>query len=210
MKINKELEKYLHNLPKNAFWIDKRGEKRCQSVHGNSYVRYNDALQQSKKPLVDKNIIITLILTYLSEIGIQTTDNPEFDPKSIDYDNIKERFELNSKDDLLWLKFTKDGYLGVVAVSADINFDMPKDSKEYDTTHKVYDPYKKIYKIEWLHNSSGIIIHKLGKRWDETFVLIFPLKNIPLGYTKNEVENAVGNMLISKDVPILDSFSHIY
>lgn len=53
----------------------------------------------------------------MNEIGIQTTDNPEYDPKSIDYDQIREEFELDDKGDLIWMKFTEDGYLGVVAVS---------------------------------------------------------------------------------------------
>ena len=44
----------------------------------------------------------------------------------------------------------------------------------------------------------GIIIHKLGKEWDESFVLIFPLKGIPNGYTRSDVEAAIGNMLIEK------------
>ena len=51
-------------------------------------------------------------------------------------------FELDDKGDLVWMKFTKDGYLGVVAVSDDVNFDIPG-LCEYDKTHMVYNPYKR-------------------------------------------------------------------
>lgn len=107
-------------------------------------------------------------------------------------------------------KFTKDGYVGVVATSDDINFDVPNSSSDYDKKHKVYNTYLKKWEDKWVYNSSGIIIHKLGKQWDESFVLIFPLKNIPQGYGRGDVERAVGNLLIEKGVPILDFYSHIY
>ena len=40
----------------------------------------------------------------------------------------------NKKDrrDIVLLKFTKDGYLGVVAASDDINFSIPHNKSEYD------------------------------------------------------------------------------
>lgn len=69
---------------------------------------------------------------------------------------------------------------------------------------------KKSNKEDWVHNSAGIIIHKLGKEWDESFVLIFPLKGIPNDYTRSDVETAIGNMLIEENVPILNFYSHMY
>jgi hypothetical protein len=208
--MNKALEKYLHKEPKEAYWTNKYGKRCCQSVHGKSYVRYNEAVEQTKQVPVDRKKIIKYTTEYLNEIGIQTTDNPEYDPQSIDYDKIREEFELDDKGDLVWMKFTEDGYLGVVAVSNDVNFDMPEDAGSYDKKHIVYDSYRRKNKEEWVHNSSGIIVHKLGKEWDETFVLIFPLKGIPHGYTRSDVETVIGNMLIDRDVPILDYFSHMY
>ena len=74
----------------------------------------------------------------------------------------------------------------------------------------MYNSYKKRNEEEGVHNSAGILVHKLGKEWDESFVLIFPLKGIPDGYTRSDVETAIGNMLIEKDVPILDFYSHMY
>lgn len=62
----------------------------------------------------------------------------------------------------------------------------------------MYNSYNKCNREVWVHNSSGIITHKLGKEWDESFVLIFPLKGIPNGYTRSDVETAIGNMLIGK------------
>lgn len=208
--MNFELEKYLHKIPPDAFWMNSNGVLCGQSIHGNSYVRYNKAKEQASYDVVDIDVIIEYIKRYLRKIGIITIENPVLNPKCIDYDILQAKFKLEDKRDLIWLKFTKDGYLGVVATSNDINFDIPKDQSEYDKKHKVYDLYLKKYKEDWIHNSSGIIIHKLGKVWNESFVLVFPLKDIPNGYKRTDVEKAVGNMLIDNNVPILDYYSHIY
>nr|DAP44686.1 MAG TPA: hypothetical protein [Caudoviricetes sp.] len=209
--MNKEMEKYLHKIFPNAFWINKQGNRYCQSVHGKSYVRYNEAKKQAESKPVDKEIIIKYTLAYLNRVGIKTTKNPKYEnPKYIDYDDIQQKFQLNDRRDLVWMKFTKDGYLGVVAVSDDVNFDMPENCSVYDKKHIVYNAHKKRKEEEWVHNSAGIIVHKLGKEWDDSFVLIFPLKGIPEGYTRLDVETAIGNMLIEKNIPILDFYSHMY
>lgn len=84
------------------------------------------------------------------------------------YDEIKVAFDLLIPQNIIWLKFTTDGYLGVVASSFDINF-------SYEST-------------------SGKLIDSVGKKWDETFVLIFPLTNdILLERNKTDIETAVGN-----------------
>lgn len=135
----------------------------------------------------------------MNKVGIKTTKNPKCEnPKCIDYDKIQQKFQLNDRRDLVWMKFTRDGYLGAVAVSDDVNFDMPEDCSVYDKKHAVYNSYKKGNEEEWVHNSAGIIVQKLGKEWDESFVLIFPLKGIPNGYGRADVETAIGNMLIEK------------
>lgn len=41
--MNVELEKFLHKTPEDAYWLNKQGDRCCQSVHGKSYVRYNEA-----------------------------------------------------------------------------------------------------------------------------------------------------------------------
>ncbi len=101
------------------------------------------------------------------------------------YDFIKKVFDLNYANDIIWLKFSSDGYLGVVADSFDINF-------KYD-------------------NSSGKLLKQLTpeKKWDENFVYIFPLtKELLKIKNRKEIETAVGNYLIDKGVPIIDYYSH--
>lgn len=102
------------------------------------------------------------------------------------YDVIKDTFNLKWANDIVWLKFTEDGYLGVVADSFDINFSY--------------------------NNTSGTLIrvNEKGKKWNETVVVIFPvtrdlLKN---NITRKDIETGIGNFLEDKGVPIIDYFSH--
>lgn len=94
-----------------------------------------------------------------------------------------------------------DGYLGVVATSNDVNFGYPPSEESYN---------EKTTKNNWRYNTSGIIIHSLDKVWDTSFVLIFPLKNIPKGFDRGSIECGIGNYLIHNGVPILDFYSHNY
>ncbi len=102
------------------------------------------------------------------------------------YDEIQKKFDLKSPNDIVWLKFTKDGYLGVVAASFDIN-----------------------YSYEFI---SGQLLKILNptKEWDESFVIIVPInKNILKEKTRNQIETGIGNYLIqAKNVPIIDYYSH--
>lgn len=200
------LKKYLYEL-EGAYYIDNYGKKRAQSVHGNSFSRMNTAKAQAKLDPVNVNEIANLVKGFLNDVGIFTIDDPILKPCEIDYQKIQEEFKLNDRKDIIWMKFTTDGYLGVVAVSDDKNFDMPpKHCNNYD--EKKYNPYTG--KCDWVYNTSGIIVRKLNKEWDKSFLLVFPLCGIPLGYTRKDLEKAVGNFLIEKNVPILDFYSHIY
>lgn len=200
------LKKYLYE-PEGAYYINNDGEKRAQSVHGNSFSRMNKAKDQAKLDSVNVNEIVNLVKGFLNDVGIFTIDDPILKPCEIDYQKIQEEYKLNDRKDIIWMKFTTDGYLGVVAESDDINFDMPpKHCKNYD--ERKYNPYTG--KNDWVYNTSGIIVHKLNKEWDKSFLLVFPLCDIPLGYTRKDLEKAVGNFLIEKKVPILDFYSHIY
>ena len=102
------------------------------------------------------------------------------------YDIIQKRFDLKSPQDIVWIKFTEDGYLGVVADSFDINY-------KYD-------------------NSSGKLIRvkDSSKKWNESCVVVFPLTKDLLNIkSRKEIETAVGNYLLeAKGVPIIDYFSH--
>ena len=72
-------------------------------------------------------------------------------------------------------------FLDVVATSADINL-----NENY---------------------TSGKIIGSLNKKQDKE-IIIFPLQNIPKDLNRQRIESRLGNYLISKEVPILDYFSH--
>lgn len=101
------------------------------------------------------------------------------------YSLIKNKFGISHTKNLIWLKFTQKGYLGVVAKGMDINFDNEL--------------------------ISGRLINEVGDQWDESFVLIFPLTDLMLkGRNTGDIERAVGNYLISKKIPIIDYYSHNY
>ena len=204
-----EIKKYL-NEDRGIYYININGKECAESVHGRGIKRFEKAQEQAKLPPAAVGTIVDYIKEYLGFVGIETTEQPIINPQSIDYDEIKEQFGLQDKKDIIWLKFTKDGYLCVVAMGDDINFDIPKNSDDYDKKRQVYNPEKKTYEEKWVHNSSGILLHKLGKEWDKSFVLLFPLKNIPQGYNRGDVEKAIGNWLIYKEVPVLDYYSHNY
>lgn len=209
-----QIKDYLYDDPL-AYWYNWQGEKRRQSVHRDSYVRLNKAKEQAAKKPVDKEKIKEYVKEFLKANNIITAENPEFDPKEINYSTIKDKYNLKDERDIIWMKFTKDGFLGVVATSTDINFDIPPNPDEYDIKVLKWNEYTKKEVYDWKWNSAGILVHKLMSEnivegWDDSFVLIFPLSNIPVGYTRGDVEKAVGNYLIQKKVPIIDYFSHMY
>lgn len=99
------------------------------------------------------------------------------------YAVIQEHFKLSSQKNIVWLKFTQDGYVGVVGSSDDINH-------SYE-------------------NTSGKIIQMVQKSWDTSNVFIFPITSAMTKYkTRNEIETGIGQYLIDKGVPILDHYSH--
>ena len=113
------------------------------------------------------------------------------------YKKLEDDYKLDRKN-IVWMKFTKKGFLGVVAVSDDINFEKPNNKEDYD----------KKKRGKWEYNTSGIIIHYLKEEWDESFVLVFPLYKLPKNYTRHSIEKKIGNYLIKKGIPILDFYSH--
>lgn len=150
-------------------------------------LRFNVAKEEAKKKRVGINEIIAYVNEFLLAIDMDTVENPkiefegDFSEKLFElYKKVKD--ETGNKGNIIWIKFTTDGYLGVVATGADVNFNMD--------------------------NTSGRIIKHVGQKWDERFVLIFPLKKIPPNLTKQLIESGIGNYLISKNVPILDFYSH--
>lgn len=101
------------------------------------------------------------------------------------YSSIKSKFGLSHTKNILWLKFTTSGHLGVVAKGMDINFD---------------------YNI-----SSGELVKEVGKLWDESIIMIFPLTDLILSNRETgDIERAVGSYLVEKNLPIIDFYSHNY
>ena len=171
-----------------------------------SSVRYSDkrhckALEQAGFPKVSCEQIASYVNEFFSHLGIPTVKNPKLNltDKNIDYKQIKQD-NLTDERNIIWIKFTRDGFVGVVAKSNDINFDIPRDTEAYMRKHNG----------KWIHNTSGIIVHNLGKEWDKSFVLLFPIRCFPEGLNSGSIETGVGNYLISKGVPILDYYSHNY
>ena len=102
--------------------------------------------------------------------------------KTVNYEYIKHQYGLYSQSDIVWLRFTIDGYLGVVASSNDINF-------SYDT-------------------NSGRLIQFVNKEWDENRIIIIPLPNIKSRQERLLIEKMIGNYLNDNNVPIIDLYSH--
>ena len=136
-----------------------------------------DGIQQE---ILDNGIIVKDLKWEVCKYDKNLKRYTYWDPK---YDVIKEKFNLNKANDLVWLKFTNKGHLGVVAKSFDINFNT--------------------------NNSSGTLVKQVGAEWDDSFVYIFPLTDDILGNRKSgDIELVIGNYLISKGVPIIDFYSH--
>lgn len=95
-------------------------------------------------------------------------------------------------------------------MSNDINFDISPNESVYDNKVWKYDEYTKNNELVLKYNSSGILVHKLKKEWDESFVLVFPLRKLKesCGYSRHNIEMAIGNYLIEQNVPIIDFYSH--
>ena len=129
------------------------------------------------------NGIITINCNW--DLPVYDENKKEYTYWDSKYDIIKKEFNLKYPNDIVWIKFTTDGHVGVVAKSFDINFD-------YTTT-------------------SGKLVKKVNHEWNTSFVLLFPLTHDILNqYTKESIETAIGNYLIEKKVPIIDFYSHNY
>lgn len=181
------------------------------SVHSDSTYRLDEAKRQASSSPVDVDAIVSYVNKFLKAIGMNEVEKPLMShPEKVDYEKIKEDYKLKNKSDIVWMKFTEDGYLGVVAASDDINFDIPSSTSDYNSGKYKYNKFRQKREWTWDHNTSGILVHKLNKMWDKSFVLLFPLTNIPSGYARGDIERAIGNYLIANQVPILDFYSHNY
>ena len=105
-----------------------------------------------------KQRVIEYTIESLDSLGIDldttnrylnfSIDKCEQNGINIDYKNIQKEFDLADVRDIVWMKFTSSGALGVVASSNDVNFQKPSSIKEYD---------EKTTKME-----DGNIIHRVS------------------------------------------------
>jgi len=196
-------EAELYYKPKPPYKREQRIEKRLEK-----------ALQESKKTAVCPSKIVEYVNYYLSALEISTTDPVE---AKIEGEKLREAVESpNSfyawlkkarghKDerDIVFMQFANCGRLAIVANSTDIGFPKLVEPKGRYTQ---YD-YKKLKNGCYI---SEIILHYLEKEWDESFVLVFPILELPEGMSSHKIERSIGNYLISKEVPILDYYSHMF
>lgn len=199
----------------NAFQYNPRLDKYiAKSVHFKDRERFNLAKEQKNKPIISVSDIVKLVNDLLESIGIKTIEEEQakMNPNKINYENIKEIHHLTDERDIVWLKFTQTGHVGVVACSNDIGFDIPQDESDYNIKVRVYNKFKKCYEDRWKYTTSGILVHSVNEQWDESFVLVIPLEseNQPCRYNRHEIEIAIGNYLAKNNVPIIDYYSHNY
>lgn len=202
-----------------------RGGKR--SVHYEQTERFDKAEEQLNKAPKTVDEIINLTNSFLQSNGLKSVDNPKFTNFSVgngkqgyrtvvgindgELENkINDHFglvenPLNDSKHVIWMKFAKNGQLGVVAAGNDYNFDIPPSSDVYNETN---DGKQKCKCNKWKYATSGIILHKLNLEWDESFLLIFPLHGIENIQRRNLIEKGIGNFLLKNDVPIIDFYSH--
>ena len=166
------------------------------SVHTKNDFRFKRAEEQANLPKPSIEDIIEYTNEFLEILNMKKTESPIVQNPNPDSFN---------NPDIVWMKFTCDGHLGVVAVGDDINFDISPSEKAYNETN---DGKPKSRKNDWKHNTSGIIVHHLGKKWDEKFILVFPLLDISTDFSPRDIEAGIGNYLIDKGIPILDYYSH--
>lgn len=226
INIKSDWYRYMHS--KKLSWAQ-------SSVHYENTTRMDEAKVQLNKTPKTVEKVIELTNKFLQNVGLRTVKNPIFTSYSvgvgdygyktaiIDVDAFNKQFSLtsnplNNEKHVVWMKFIKgkniEGeniqYLGAVAASNDYNFDVPPDDKCYN--NKVKNKYGKEV---WEYSTSGIILHKLKLEvnntleWDDSFILVFPLPGITDGLCK-DIEQGIGNYLISEDVPIIDFYSHVF
>lgn len=185
MVIPEKYSKY-KETPKDCPKYDKNcPDYRCSVDYDKSNYRKNKAAEEAKKEKVSIFEILNLVNLFLYNMEVKSKciliDGLDI-LMSVNYEHIKRQYGLSHQSDILWMRFTTDGYLGVVASSNDINFD-------YDT-------------------NSGKIVKSVNKEWDKNRIIIVPLPKIEGRQERLLIEKMIGNYLIDNKVPIIDIYSH--
>lgn len=132
----------------------------------NDKLRKEESERQSSLEPVEPEKVKIMVENFLLQIGVETGHS------------------ISNIGDFIWIKFTKDNFVGVVAAGCDFNFS-----------------YK---------NRSGEYVKHNKKEWNKDLFLVFPISKYPEGKTRGEIERTVGNYLADNKVPIIDFFSHNY
>ena len=185
MVIPENLNKY-KETPNDCPKYDKNNpDYRCSVDYDKSNYRKNIAAEEAKKENVSIFEILNLINLFLTNIEVKSKciliDGLDI-LMTVNYEHIKRQYGLGSQSDIVWMRFTTDGYLGVVASSNDINFN-------YET-------------------NSGKIIKSVNKEWDKNKIIIVPLPNIKGRKERLLIEKMIGNYLSDNNVPVIDLYSH--
>lgn len=159
--------------------------------------RLDMAIEQSKLNRTPIDDIVSFTNEFLRILQMIPVSDPYYELENSNvvlYKEIERMYNLEDERDIVWMKFTDDGYLVVVATSNDVVFNSPLSKNDYNDDH----------------DTSGIIVHYLGKKWNEKFILLFPLIRIPKYLNRKDIERGIGNYLVDKKVSILDFYSHNY
>ena len=102
----------------------------------------NKAEEQAELNPVTIDDITKLTNAFLAMCGVSCVKDPKIDDpkdKLIDsdtfYNQLKQDYDLTDRRDIIWMKFSEDGFLGVVASSDDINFLIPSSTADYTKTN---------------------------------------------------------------------------
>lgn len=173
------------NTPLDCPIYDKNNpDYRCSIDYDKTNYRKSKAMVEARKDRIELSYICKLIDEFLKKVNIKSVCkiiNNNDALMAINYEVIKKQYKLNRQSDIVWMKFTEDGYLGVVASSNDINFND--------------------------NNNSYKLINHVGKKWNKNLILIVPLPQISY-YERLLIEKMLGNYLIDNNVPIIDYYSH--
>ena len=185
-------------------WIMPSIKNRSISV---SNFRFKKAEEQARMATLARKDIIKYVNEFLKKINMKTTQEMSFNPevllengsRKIKYAEIAKHNKLDDKRDRVWMTLTKGGYISVIGTGCDISFST---WAEDNTTAGLINKYLKSNPPKE-HCSYEF-------EWDNSLVLIFPLKKIPGDLNRSDIESGIGNYLIYKKVPILDFYSHNY
>ena len=185
MVIPEHLKKY-KKIPNDCPKYDRNNpDYRCSVDYDKTNYRKNKAKHETTREKVSVFEILNLINSFLNDIEIKSNciliDGLDV-LMTVNYEHIKRQYKLDSQSDIVWMRFTTDGYLGVVASSNDINFD-------YNT-------------------NSGKLIKSVNKEWDKNRIIVVPLPNIKGRNERVMIEKMIGNYLSDNKVPIIDLYSH--